>query len=99
MRDIPYIWNSLRNSRSWFYLFLRIMVMTDENLLGERVMTVTWRKVREYTDIIYEHDEGGEGIARITINRPEVRNAFRPQTVHEMIDAFWHAHDDQNIGV
>src|SRR5687767_15150173 len=69
------------------------------NLPGEQVMTVTWRKVRDYTDIIYEHDEGSEGIAKITINRPEVRNAFRPQTVHEMIDAFWHAHDDQNVGV
>ena len=50
-------------------------------------MTVTWSRVREYDDIIYEHAEG-EGIARITINRPEVRNAFRPQTVAEMIDAF-----------
>jgi naphthoate synthase len=60
---------------------------------------IEWRKVKEYEDIIYEHDAGGEGIAKITINRPEVRNAFRPQTVHELIDAFWDAHDDANIGV
>jgi naphthoate synthase len=61
-------------------------------------MPVTWRKVRDYTDILYEHAEG-EAIAKITINRPEVRNAFRPQTVTEMIDAFTHARDDQTMGV
>jgi len=60
---------------------------------------VVWGKVRDYTDIIYEHDADGEGIAKITINRPEVRNAFRPQTVNEMIDAFQHAKDDSRIGV
>ncbi|MET0092997.1 MAG: enoyl-CoA hydratase-related protein, partial [Sedimenticola sp.] len=49
-----------------------------------------WHKAGEvsYTDIKYEH---AEGIARITINRPEVRNAFRPETVNELIDAFHHA--------
>ena len=62
-------------------------------------MSVTWRKVGEYTDIIYEIDAGGEGIAKVTINRPEVHNAFRPQTVMEMIDAFQHARDDASIGV
>ncbi len=62
-------------------------------------MSVTWRKVGEYTDIIYEIDAEGEGIARVTINRPEVHNAFRPQTVTEMIDAFQHARDDASIGV
>ena len=46
---------------------------------------VQWERVRDYEDIIYEK---AEGIARVTINRPEVRNAFRPQTVNEMIDAF-----------
>src|SRR4051812_35428879 len=62
-------------------------------------MSVEWRKVKDYEDIIYEHDAEGEGMAKITINRPEVRNAFRPQTVHEMIDAFQHAANDMNIGV
>src|ERR1043165_6749825 len=62
-------------------------------------MTIAWRKVRDYTDIIYEHDAEGEGIAKITINRPEVRNAFRPQTVNEMLSAFQDAKDDASIGV
>ncbi len=61
-------------------------------------MTVTWNPVREYTDIIYEHAED-EGIARITINRPELRNAFRPQTVEELIDAFAHIRNTPAIGV
>jgi naphthoate synthase len=59
-------------------------------------MPVNWQNVREYTDIIYEH---AEGIAKITINRPEVRNAFRPETIFELIDAFAHARDDGGIGV
>ncbi len=59
-------------------------------------MAIDWRKVREYQDIIYEH---GEGIAKITINRPEVRNAFRPLTLFEMMEAFNHAHEDPTIGV
>ncbi len=58
---------------------------------------VNWTKVGEYTDIIYEVD--GEGIAKITINRPEVRNAFRPKTVKEMLKAFQCAKEDANIGV
>ena len=58
-----------------------------------------WQKACEYTDIIYEHDADGEGIAKITINRPEVRNAFRPETVNELIDAFHKAAADPNIGV
>jgi naphthoate synthase len=61
-------------------------------------MTVTWETIREYHDIRYER-ASGEGIAKITINRPEVRNAFRPQTVMEMSDAFARARDDQSIGV
>ena len=61
-------------------------------------MSVKWRKAKDYDDIIYEHAQG-EAIAKITINRPERRNAFRPQTVHEMLDAFRHAHEAQNVGV
>lgn len=59
-------------------------------------MPVEWRQVQEYRDIIYEQTAG---IARITINRPKVRNAFRPETVSEMMDAFAHARDDAGIGV
>ncbi len=49
-----------------------------------------------YTDILYQL---AEGIAKITINRPEVRNAFRPETVSELCDAFRRAHLDPDIGV
>ncbi|MEX2446379.1 MAG: 1,4-dihydroxy-2-naphthoyl-CoA synthase [Dehalococcoidia bacterium] len=59
---------------------------------------VEWQSVRTYTDILYERAEG-EGIAKITINRPEVHNAFRPLTVAEMTDAFTHAAQDNSIGV
>ncbi len=59
-------------------------------------MPVTWTKIRDYTDIIYEH---ADGMAKITINRPEVRNAFRPRTVIELIDAFSRAREDARVGV
>ncbi|BCL83040.1 1,4-dihydroxy-2-naphthoyl-CoA synthase [Ktedonobacteria bacterium brp13] len=59
-------------------------------------MTVAWEKVRDYTDIIFEK---GEGIGKITINRPEVRNAFRPQTLNELIEAFNLCREDAEIGV
>lgn len=58
---------------------------------------VTWTPVAGYEDIRYE--KSGDGIAKVTINRPEVRNAFRPQTVMEMIRAFDDARDDASIGV
>src|SRR6476620_3387565 len=62
-------------------------------------MPIEWKNVYAYTDIIYEHDAGGEGIAKITINRPEKRNAFRPETILELLDAFGRARDDESIGV
>ena len=49
-------------------------------------MDVNWQRVGSYEDIIFEKSD--DGIARVTINRPQVRNAFRPLTVTEMIDAF-----------
>jgi len=55
-----------------------------------------WKTVRAYQDIRFEK---AEGIARITISRPEVRNAFRPETVRELIDAFGRARDDHEVGV
>ena len=57
---------------------------------------VEWQKVYDYTDIIFEK---AEGIGKITINRPEVRNAFRPETLTELIDAFNRCREDQEIGV
>ncbi len=59
-------------------------------------MNINWKKTGDYHDIIYEKTEG---IAKITINRPEVRNAFRPETVIEMYNAFSDAREDQSIGV
>jgi naphthoate synthase len=55
-----------------------------------------WERRGDYGDIIYEVSEG---IARITINRPEVRNAFRPQTLFELSRAFEQARDDLTVGV
>ena len=56
-----------------------------------------WTEVPGFEDIIYCKSE--EGIAKIVINRPQVRNAFRPKTVQEMQAAFTDARDDENIGV
>jgi naphthoate synthase len=56
-----------------------------------------WKNVPGFKDILYA--KADEGIAKITINRPEVRNAFRPETVQEMQAAFADARDDGNIGV
>ncbi|MDQ3982741.1 MAG: 1,4-dihydroxy-2-naphthoyl-CoA synthase [Actinomycetota bacterium] len=55
-----------------------------------------WERAGTYEDIVYET---AGGIAKITINRPEVRNAFRPQTLFELQDAFSVARDDAGIGV
>ena len=57
----------------------------------------TWTQVGEYGDIRY--DLSSEGIARIAINRPERRNAFRPETIMELQDAFTRAHRDPGVGV
>ncbi len=58
--------------------------------------SVTWETVKDYSDILYEK---AEGIARVTINRPEKHNAFRPQTLFEMLEAFRDAHEDPDVGV
>ncbi len=55
-----------------------------------------WQVAGEFTDIKYHK---AEGMAKITINRPEVRNAFRPLTVRELIKAFADARDDEEVGV
>ena len=59
-----------------------------------------WRNEGEFGDISYELSTGeAEGIAKITINRPHKRNAFRPQTLFELQDAFNRARDDDSVGV
>src|SRR5690606_41677840 len=57
---------------------------------------VNWQVVKEYEDITYHK---ADGIARIAFNRPEVRNAFRPGTIDEMIEAFEDVWDDPEVGV
>ncbi len=57
---------------------------------------IDWKASGDYTDIVYET---AEGIAKLTINRPEVRNAFRPTTLFELSHAFNVARDDPGIGV
>jgi naphthoate synthase len=60
----------------------------------------TWQSIGDYRDIRYDVSTGDdEGIAKITINRPQKRNAFRPQTLFELADAFNRARDDDSIGV
>ena len=71
------------------------MINIDEKELYKPINWVTQDK--NYTDIIYEKSD--DGIAKITINRPQVRNAFRPLTVQEMISALADARYDPNIGV
>lgn len=60
-------------------------------------MSISWTQSDKYEDIIYE--KSSDGIARVIINRPHVRNAFRPLTVSEMIDAFVDAREDAQVGV
>ena len=56
---------------------------------------IEWQRAGEFADILYEQ---AEGIAKITINRPDVRNAFRPQTLAELRQAFALARDDLEVG-
>ena len=63
-------------------------------------MSTAWQAAGDYIDIRYELGTGEDaGIAKITINRPEVRNAFRPETVIELSDAIERAREDQDVGV
>lgn len=56
----------------------------------------TWTQIKEYSDLLFEFYEG---IAKITINRPEVYNAFRPQTNHQMLDALTYCREHPEIKV
>jgi naphthoate synthase len=60
-------------------------------------MKTMWTKIKTFTDIKLE--KTSDGIAKITINRPKVRNAFRPLTVKELLEAFEIAHEDPKVGV
>ena len=62
--------------------------------------TMKWKIIKTFKDIKFEESaENPFGIIKITINRPEVRNAFRPQTVFELLEAFEYAKEDNNCGV
>ncbi|MCW5891434.1 MAG: 1,4-dihydroxy-2-naphthoyl-CoA synthase [bacterium] len=63
-------------------------------------MSFSWTSARPFEDIRYERGDGdARGIAKITIARPEVRNAFRPRTLHELAEAFTIAREDAKVGV
>jgi naphthoate synthase len=66
--------------------------------MTDRHNPIAWHTPEQlcYEDILYQQ---GEGISKITINRPDVRNAFRPETVQELVDAFRRAHLDPQTGV
>ena len=62
-------------------------------------MSITWETIKNFEDIKYQSGlDDAKGIAKITINRPDVRNAFRPKTVFELKEAFTLAREDQEIG-
>ncbi len=65
-------------------------------VVWQHASDVAWESVKEYEDITYHKTDG---IARIAFNRPEVRNAFRPETLFELLEAFADARDDDDIGV
>jgi len=84
---------------------LESKTMTKKSTIAETKITsrasqcpaaMKWVSGGRFTDIKYDKSDG---IAKITINRPKVRNAFRPQTVTEMSDALNDARDDEHIGV
>ena len=63
-------------------------------------MDIKWKNIKNFEDIKYEKGiDSADGINKITINRPNVRNAFRPQTVFELKEAFSLAREDQECGV
>jgi len=57
-----------------------------------------WKSAHDFEDVLYEKSEDGQ-IAKITINRPEVRNAFRPETTKELLTSLDLAHEDPGVGV
>ena len=74
-------------------------IMSELSSMGgeqREINMATWVPIKEYQDLRFERVE--DGIAKITINRPEVRNAFRPQTIVELIEAFDLCRADTSIG-
>ena len=71
--------------------------MTDTTDTPATGTDIAWHASGDYSDIRYETTD--DGIAKITICRPEVHNAFRPQTIFELSTAFYDAREDPEIGV
>src|SRR3954468_18257055 len=82
-----------RSSHSSKRLIVWSRMATEERTIRP---AADWQPAAEYEDIRYEV---AEGIAKITIDRPEVRNAFRPETLIELSDALERAREDTSIGV
>ena len=72
------------------------MTSSDKQIDETLYEPISWTRSGDYHDISYDT---AEGIAKITICRPEVRNAFRPQTLFELSHAFNEARDDPDVGV
>lgn len=70
--------------------------MKNKETLETNDDTINWKTVKEYEDITFKI---ADGVARIAFNRPEVRNAFRPRTVDELLDALIISHESQEVGV
>ena len=71
--------------------------MTDAQTAQTESAPVDWHLAGDYEDILYETTD--DGIAKITINRPEVHNAFRPQTIIEIVRGAEVAREDESVGV
>src|SRR5690606_30355782 len=79
--------------------FKNIQILKKEVSLQSKKFimdNLNWQTVKEFEDITYKKCNG---VARIAFNRPEVRNAFRPKTTKELLEAFHDAHEDTSIGV
>ncbi len=74
----------------------RVCIRGANRLIHALPMVPKWKSAGSFSDIIYQK---ADGIAKVTINRPQKRNAFRPETISQMIEAFSDARDDQRIGV
>jgi len=83
--------NKIRDLKLFYFVPYKNINMTTTEF-----NSMTWNTVKEYTDITYRKLNG---VARIAINRPEVRNAFRPTTVFELFEALVDAREDDKIGV
>jgi 1,4-dihydroxy-2-naphthoyl-CoA synthase len=94
-----YSFISVSKGNSFFELPFFVKNLKNDLFLhsNQRIMSkIDWQTVREFEDITYKKYNG---VARIAFNRPDVRNAFRPKTTSELLQAFHDAQEDTSIGV